>query len=138
MTNEQAAKALREFFLDYWRMHRGYENLRDTVSKAVQLLETTPDLRPMTLEEARQVPVGIPVWVEDLLIAKCSEWCLVASDRKLGKILLNSRCTRDKYDMGIQGAYYRLLDENGAYGRTWQVWPHSPEQSAAWPWELSS
>lgn len=124
MTNRERAEAVRragEHLISDANRCKSYKaegTLRDdgvTCCKVADLLERTPDMRPMTPEEA--VKYGKPMWKEwySYSFACCEalapEWVLPDSVEHFNQICTGNNDVR--------------------------FWPDkpTPEQSAQWPWE---
>ena len=84
--------------------------------------EPAPSNDPLTLEELREMD-GEPVWVEDLLIPKCSCYHFV---QKIGcHILLMEPRYYPAEDVMIP--HYCANDENQGYQNTWLAYRRKPE-----------
>lgn len=77
-----------------------------------------PEPKALTVEELRGM-IGKPVWIEDLLIPKCSEWHLVVDD--VGSIRLYGH-------LSIPSGYvgYNATTGHG-YGKTWLAYDRRPK-----------
>lgn len=90
----------------------------DLAITALRAQQEQPN-EPLTLEELREMD-GEPVWVQDLLIPKCSVWHFAIKHD--GEIRLFDTVALGR---GIVG-YNATTGEN--YGKTWLAYRRKPEQ----------